>query len=318
MLRYVVVFLYLLVHAQLAGAQFGGATRILVGYPPGQATDAIARLVADRLAAQLRETVIVENKPGQAGSIAAAMLVKAPADGKTMLVTPMGALNITPHLYSRVGYNTLADIQGVSMICEVPLVLIARKGIKVKSVTELVTYARLNPGKLTHYSSGSGTLSHLGLEELKRRADIRMLHVPYKGSAPALTDLLGGNVDIGLETVTAAQPLLRSGKVELLAVGTSKRLAAYPDTPTIEEQGYRGILLAPWVGVVYPKGTPKEFIDRTSGMIERMVEAKDVQERLNSMGLIPRYVGAEEFQEYIASEYARWGTVVKESGVKVE
>ena len=198
----------------------------------------VARLLAERLGPALGETVIVENRPGQGGSIALASLAQSPADGHTLVLAPLASLVVNPHLYKSVGYNTLKDLAPVALVADLPLLLVVNPSLPVKSVAELIAYAKANPEKLAHPSSGNGTLSHLGMEVFKQRAGITILHVPYRGSVPAMTDLMTGIVGVAMDTVAVTEPFIRGDKMRLIASAYGKRVAAFPDTPTVAEQGF--------------------------------------------------------------------------------
>ena len=301
-----------------SGARAAEITRILVGFPPGQATDMVARLLADRLSSALGETVIVENRPGQGGSMALAQLSQSPADGHTMVLAPLASLVVNPHMYKSVTYNTLKDFAPVALAADLPIVLVVNPSLPVKNVSELVAYAKANPDKLTHPSSGNGTLSHLGMEVFKQSAGITILHVPYRGSVPAMVDLMGGIVNVAMDTVAVTEPFIREGKMRLIASAYSKRIAAFPDTPTMAEQGYPGIGLSAWLGIVVSAATPQARVDRLGAEINKITQSPDIVEKFATLGALPRALGPKEFGEFLASEDARWGAVVKSSGVKIE
>ncbi len=299
-------------------AQDGRVTRVVVGFPPGQATDFVARLVAERLGPQLNETVIVENRPGQGGSGALAALAKSPPDGATLVLAPLASLAANPHLYKNIGYDSLKDFAPVALAADLPLLLVAHPALPANNVAELVAYAKANPDKLTHPSSGNGTLSHLGMEDLKRRAGIRILHVPYQGSPRAMTDLIGGVVNVAMDTVAVTQPFIQSGKMRLLASAYSQRIAAFPDTPTIAEQGYPGFSLSAWLGFVVPAGVPKERVERLSAAIGKVVQSPEIAQKFASLGALQRTSTPDEFRVFLQSEHTRWGAVVKAVGAKVD
>jgi tripartite-type tricarboxylate transporter receptor subunit TctC len=238
--------------ATFADARAAELTRILVGFPPGQATDLIARLLADKLSPMLGETVIVDNRPGQGGSMALAGLATSTPDGHTMVLAPLASLVVNPHLYKTVGYDSLKDFAPVALIGDLPMLMVVNPSLPIHNVAELVAYAKANPDKLSHPSSGNGTLSHLGMELFKHQAGITILHVPYRGSPPAMTDLMSGVVSVAMDTVTVTEPFIRAGKLRLIASAYGKRVPAFPDTPTLIEQGYPGIDLAAWLGIVVP------------------------------------------------------------------
>ena len=301
-----------------AHAQSGKVVMILVGFPPGQATDLVARILAERLGPALGETVIVENRPGQGGSVALAALAKSPPDGSTMMLSALASLVTNPHLYKSVGYDTLKDFEPIALVADLPLLLVVHPSVPARTLPELIAYAKANPDKLSHSSSGNGTLSHLGMEDLKRRAGITILHVPYQGSARAMTDLMGGAVNVGLDTVAVTQPHIQSGKMRLLAASTAKRLPGFPETPTIAEQGFPGFAVSAWLGLLYPAGTPKELAEKTSAALAKIVQSPEVGEKYAALGAIQRYAGPAEFRAFLKEEYQRWGAIVKASGAKVD
>jgi tripartite-type tricarboxylate transporter receptor subunit TctC len=301
-----------------AQAQSGRITRIFVGFPPGQATDFVARLLADRLTPALGETVIVENRPGQGGSLALTQLTKMPPDGSAMVLAPLASMVVNPHLYKSVGYDTLKSFEYVALVADLPLLLVANPSVPVKTVPELIAYAKANPEKLTHSSSGIGTLSHLGMEDLKRRAGITILHVPYQGSPRAMQDLVAGVVQVALDTVTVTRPLVEAGTLRLLASAYDARLPDLPDTPTIAEQGFPGFSLSAWLGIVVPAGTPKARTERLSAELLKIARSPEIAQKYIALGAVPRTMDATEFRAFVATEHTRWGEVVKASGVKVD
>jgi len=302
----------------MSDARSAEITRILVGFPPGQATDLIARLLAARLGPALGETVIVENRPGQGGSIALAALSQSPPDGHTMVLAPLASLVVNPHLYKSVGYDTLKDFAPVALVADLPLLLVVNPSLPVKTVAELIAYAKQNADKLAHPSSGNGTLSHLGMEVFKQRAGITMLHVPYRGSVPAMTDLMTGIVQVAMDTMAVTEPFIRADKMRLIASAYGQRVPAFPDTPTLAEQGFPGIDLSAWLGIVVTAATPKQQVERLGAEINRIVQLPEIAEKFASMGAIPRVAGPKDFGSFLANEDARWSAVVKASGIRIE
>jgi tripartite-type tricarboxylate transporter receptor subunit TctC len=302
----------------LGGARGADLNRILVGFPPGQATDLVARLLAERLGPALGETVIVENRPGQGGSIALASLAQSPADGHTMVLAPLASLVVNPHMYKSVGYDTLKDLTPVALVADLPLLLVVNPALPIKSVAELIAYAKANPEKLAHPSSGNGTLSHLGMEVFKQRAGISILHVPYRGSVPAMTDLMTGIVGVAMDTVAVTEPFIRADKMRLIASAYGKRVAAFPDTPTLAEQGFPEVDLSAWLGIVVSAATPKVRVDKLGTELTKITQSPDIVEKFGRLGAIPRALGPAEFGAWLAREDARWGAVVKASGVRIE
>jgi tripartite-type tricarboxylate transporter receptor subunit TctC len=293
-------------------------TRILVGFPPGQATDMVARLLADRLAPLLGESVIVENRPGQGGSIVLGTLLQMPADGHTMVLAPLASMVVNPHMYKSISYDIFRDFAPVAQVADLPLLLVTNPSLPVKTLSELIAYAKANPGKLSNPSSGNGTLSHLGMELFKQRAGISIVHVPYRGSPQAMVDLMGGIVDVAMDTVAVTEPFIRAGKMRLIASAYGKRVAAFPDTPTVAEQGFPEVDLSAWLGIVVAAATPKERVDRLGAAFNQITQLPEIIEKFATLGAIPRALGPAEFGKYLKSEDARWSAVVKASGVKIE
>ena len=302
----------------LGGAQGAELTHILVGFPPGQATDMVARLLADRLSPLLGETVIVENRPGQGGSIVLGSLAQSAPDGHTLVLAPLASLVVNPHLYKSIGYDSKRDFATVALVADLPLLLVVTPSLPVKTVPELIAYAKANPDKLANPSSGNGTLSHLGMEVFKQDAGLSILHVPYRGSVPAMTDLMAGRVEVAMDTVAATEPFIRDGKMRLIASAYGKRVPAFPDTPTIAEQGFPEISLSAWLGIVVPIATPKARIDQLAKALNQITQLPEIVEKFTSLGAIPRALGPAEFGAYLKSEDSRWSKVVKSSGVKIE
>src|SRR5262245_62028238 len=301
-----------------AAAQQAKPMQIVVGFPPGQQVDIAARLLAERFAAALGRPVIVNNRPGQGGSIALGMVAKANPDGDTLTLAALAALVANPHLYGNVSYDTLKDFAPIGLLYDAPTVLVANPGQPFNSVSELVAYAKAHPGKLAHSSSGNGTVSHLGMVDFQRRAGIRMEHVPYQGSAPAMLDLIEGRVQVGIDTVAVTLPYIKSGKLKLLGVGSPQRLALFPDTPTIAELGYPGYEAVAWIGLLAPAGTPRDLIARLNREIGDAVRSPDFAQRLEAMGALPRTASPEAFAEHLKAEFQKWGELVRLSGGKVD
>lgn len=293
--------------------------KILVGFPPGQATDTVARLMTDQLRSATGHNYIVENRPGQGGSIALAELARSPADGSVMMLAHMSALCTNPHVYKRVAYDTLKDFEPVALVGDLPFVLVCHPSLPMRNVQELVAYAKANPERLSNASSGNGTVSHLAMEEFKRRAGASMVHVPYKGSVPGLTDVAAGNVSVALETAAAVTPFIESGKLRPLAVGTSRRLGGVPNVPTLQEQGLADFNAVTWLMVMYPRGVPKDVVQGTFEGMRTSLRTAGVEQKLTGLNCLPRYsADPDAAGSYLRAEYARWGEVVRRSGVKLD
>lgn len=292
--------------------------KIIVGYPPGQATDAVARLLADRLSKALSQPVIVENRPGQGGSMALAQLARARPDGYEMMLSATASLVTNPHLYKSVGYDTLKDFEPIALLADVPMLLVANPRAPFDDFKGFVAYARAHPGQLNFSSSGNGTLSHLAMELLSRQENLSMIHVPYKGSAAAMTDLVAGNVSIGFDTIAVTRSLIEAKRLRLLAVTTPQRLALFPDTPTVQEEGVPGFSVSAWLGMVFPKGVPVGDVRVIGARLEKIMGEPDIQRTLQAMGVVPRYVPSEAFAQLLRTDYKKWGDIVKLSGARVD
>lgn len=297
----------------------GRVVKILVGFPAGQATDIVARLMADQMQGVTGDNFIVDNKPGQGGSLALGQLAKSPADGSVVMLAHMSALATNPHMYKSVPYDSNKDFSAVGLVGDLPFVLVCNPSMPFTDVRGLIEYAKANPGKLTNASSGNGTVSHLAMEEFKRRAGVDITHIPYKGSAPGLTDVVAGNVSIALETAAGVQSFVQVGKLRALAAGTSQRLGGVLDVPTLKEQGMGDFNAVTWLMLLYPAGTPRTQITATYAAMTKAMRTPEIERRLRTVGALPRYSKSpEEADAYIRSEFAQWGEIVRRSGTKLE
>jgi tripartite-type tricarboxylate transporter receptor subunit TctC len=312
------LFAGITVRPPLVRAQTGKPMQIVVGFPPGQSVDIVARMLAERFGEALHRPVIVNNRPGQGGSIALGMVAKAAPDGDTITIAALAALVANPHLYPKVPYDTLKDFAPIGLAYDAPLVLVASPQQPFATVAELVAYAKAHPDKLAHSSSGNGTVSHLGMVDFERRAGITLEHVPYQGSAPAMLDLIEGRVQLGLDTVAAVLPYIKSGKLKVLAVCSAERLALFPDEPTIAEAGYPGYEAVAWIGLLAPAGTPVAFVDDINRQIAEAEKTAEFAARLEAIGAQPRTDTPQQFVAYLKAEYQKWGELVRLSGAKVD
>ncbi|SCK42993.1 Tripartite-type tricarboxylate transporter, receptor component TctC [Variovorax sp. HW608] len=293
--------------------------KIIVGFPAGQATDILARMLADKLPAVTGKNYIVDNKPGQGGSLAMGALAKSPADGSVMMLTHMSAVATNPHMYKSVPYDSLKDFEPVGLLGDLPFVLVCHPSMPFNNVEQLVRYAKDNPKKLTNASSGNGTVSHLAMEDLKSRAGVEILHVPYKGSGPGLTDVVAGQVSLALETAAAVQPFVQSGRLKALGAGTTKRLSMMPNVPTIAEQGFEDFSAVTWLMLLYPATTDKQLVAGTFGAMNKTMQTPDVDARMRQIGALPRFSASPaEAAAFVQSEYAKWGKAVRRSGVRLD
>ena len=293
--------------------------RLVVGFPPGQATDIIARAAARKLQEVLGQSVIVDNKAGAAGIIGSEIVAKAPPDGYTLLVSSSGPLAINPSLYSKLSYSPMRDFEPVTLLAVVPLFLAVNPAFPAQTAADLVKLAKASPGKINYGSGGSGITSHLAMELLKHSQGIDLTHVPYKGSPAAITDLIGGQVQLMFDTGPALLPHMRSGKLRILAVGSRSRNPAAPNVPTMSEAGLGNFEAPAWIGLVAPKGTPREIVDTLNKALQAAWrDAPEVKEQMTALGAEATSMTTAEFGRYIQSEMEKWALAVKLSGAKVD
>ncbi|HSV60055.1 MAG TPA: tripartite tricarboxylate transporter substrate binding protein [Variovorax sp.] len=292
--------------------------KLIVGYPPGQSVDAIARLLAERLGPAIGRPLIVENMPGQSGSVALEAVSRMPADGSVMTLSASAAVAGNPALYRNVRYDSVKDFEPVGLIYDAPLVLMVNSTLPIKSLKDLIEYAKANRGKVNYSSPGNGSVSHLAMSELIRRTGIELTHVPYQGAAKSLTDLAAGQVQVSFDAYAAAQPFLTGGRVRAIAVSSSERISVLPSIPTVAESGLGDFDLVPWVGLLAPAGTPKAVVDKVSEELARIVRTPDFSQRIIDLGARPRPSSATEFKSFVRSEVDRWAAVIKASGARLE
>lgn len=292
--------------------------RVIVGFSPGGAVDVQARIIAQRLSETLGQTVLVENRPGADGILASDFVAKAPPDGHTIGYVSAGhAMNSILHAKT-LPYHAIKDFAPVSLVASGPLTLVVNRSLPVNGLKELVALAKARPGQLNFASSGSGGTMHLAGELLKSEAKINIVHVPYKGGAPALTDVLGGQVEMTFVGAPASMPHIRSGRLKVLAVTTTKRAAALPDVPTVAELGYPNYELAAWYGVLAPARTSAAIVGQLSAEFAKAVAVLDIREKLLALGIEPVGSTPEQFGEHLRNEIARWTPIIARAGVKPE
>ncbi|MEC3765496.1 Bug family tripartite tricarboxylate transporter substrate binding protein [Cupriavidus sp. SS-3] len=291
--------------------------RIIVGFPPGGGTDVMARVLAQQLSALWRVSVIVENRPGAAGVVAAEYTARQAPDGTTLLMTNISNHAIAPSLYPKLGYSVEKDFTPIMLVGVTPNLLICPTGGRARSVADVVALCRGQPGKITFGSSGAGAAQHLALEMFKLRAGVDALHVPYRGSAPMLTDLIGGQIDFSFETMTSATPQIQGGKVVAIAQTRSRRAASYPNVPTLAESGFPGFDAGTWYGLVGPAGLPTPMVQRMNADLNKVLALPDVAGKLAGFGAEDGGGSAARFAQFIATERAKWARVVKDANVKV-
>jgi tripartite-type tricarboxylate transporter receptor subunit TctC len=291
--------------------------RILVGFSPGGSNDIVARLIAPKLSEALGQQVLIDNKPGAGGNIAASAMLGAPADGHTLMMCTTGTLSIQPHLL-KAPFNPETDILPVTQIANAPYLLLVNAALPVKDVKELVAYAKAKPGIINFASSGNGTGGHLAGEMLKARAGIDIVHVAYKGTGQAMTDLLAGQVSMIFDQPVSSMPYAQSGKLRILAVASPHRLPALPDVPTVAESGIPAFDPVTWTGLCAPKGTPIAAIERVQRDVAKVLALPEISKRLIQDGLEPVGSTPQKFREFLAADKRKWGGVIKDSNIKAE
>jgi tripartite-type tricarboxylate transporter receptor subunit TctC len=307
--------------ATLAGAQQPWPSkpiRYVVPFAAGGTTDILARTISEKLSVALGQPVIVDNKPGAGGGVGAAEVAKSPPDGYTILGGTISTHAINATLYSNLPYDPVRDFVPITLIARVPNMLVVNNDIPAKDVAELVKLMKASPGKWSFASSGNGTSQHLSGELFKGMAGVEMQHIPYKGSPPALNDVMGGQVSMTFDNITTAWALAKGGKLRALAVTTAKRSPVAPDVPTLAESGLPGYEIGSWQGVFAPAGTPPDIVRRLNTEIVKIINMPDVQKKLIDLGAEPVGNSSEEFTVFVKAEVVKWGDVVKKSGAKVD
>ncbi|HQQ69271.1 MAG TPA: tripartite tricarboxylate transporter substrate binding protein [Alicycliphilus sp.] len=290
----------------------------VVPFPPGGAMDVIARTLGDKAARELGQSFVIENRPGAGGNIGADYVAKQPADGYTIMITSIG-MATNKALYSKLGYDPVKDFAPVSLLAVVPNVLVVNTAKSAdKSVKDVLAHARREPGKLTYASAGNGTSIHLAGEMFASMAAVQLLHVPYKGSGPAVTDMLGGQVDLMFDSITSARPHIQSGKLRALGVTTARRSAALPDVPTIAEAGVPGYEVSPWFAVFAPAGTPAAVVARLNQALNGAMKQPDTLKKLESVGAEPIGSTPQELAAHLNKELDRWGKLIKERNIQLD
>ena len=304
--------------AQSAGDFPNRPMRIIVPFAPGGATDVLARMVSAKLTESWGQQVVVENRPGAGGNIGAEAGARAAADGYTLTLAAAGFMAVNPSVYAKLPYDSVKDFAPVSLLVKAPLLLVANSTLPARTLKELIDFAKANPGKLNIGNGGAGTAQHLGGEFFTSAAGISAVHVPYKGSAPATNDLLGGVFHAQFDNMVTLIPHVKAGKIRPLAVSSLKRVAILPDVPTMAESGLPGFETGTWYGVVAPAATPAPVVDKLNREINRILALPDIAEKLNAMGLQAAPMAPAQFGEFIRSEIVNYARVVKSANIKVE
>jgi len=292
--------------------------RFVVPYPAGGPLDTIARLLGAKVGESVKQAVVVDNKPGAGGNIGADIVAKSPADGYTILMGAVATHAINPTLYKAIPYDSIKDFAPVTQVASTPNILVVHPSVPGANVREFIAHAKANPGKLNFGSGSTGSAGHLAGELFKSMAGVDMVHIPYKGAAPAMQDLVAGQIQLMFDNLASALTQVRAGKVKALAVTTAKRTPFAPDIPTIAESGLPGFDISTWFGVFAPAGTPREALDRLHAEFAKALAAPDVREKMVNMGAEPVGNRPEEFAAFVRAEAEKYGGVIKASGAKVD
>lgn len=292
--------------------------KLMVGFAPGGSGDIAARLVAEKLTQELKQPVIVENRPGAGGNIGAELVARAAPDGYTLLVSSTGQIVINPSLYKKMSINPMNDLAPIILIQNEHNLMVVNPSIPAKTLKEFVAYAKSVSTPITFASPGQGSPAHLAGELMNQAAGLKMLHVPYKGSSAAVSDLLAGHVVMAIDNMPALLPQVKAGKLRALAVASAHRAAAAPDIPTMDEAGLAGYVVPAWKGLMAPAGTPKPIIDKLNAAVRKMLTMPDVRQRMIDIGAEPAGGTPEKFAELIKADTAKWAAVVKSTGTSLD
>ena len=292
--------------------------KLIVPYPPGGGNDNLARIFATKLGERLGQPVVVENKPGAGTLIGSEAAAKSPGDGYTLFLSSIVTHALAPALYAKIPYDPIKDFVPITVLAVAPTVLVVNKDLPATTVPDLTALAKANPGKYTFASGGNGTTPHVSGEIYKSMTGTDLLHVPYKGGGPALTDLMGGQVNMMFDTAASAMPHVRSGKLRAIAIATPKRHPDFPDLPTFAEQGMPDYSINSWYSLHAPAGTPRDIVLRVHGEIVAILKLPDVAERLRALNADPGGMPPDEFGVFVKSELDRYGAVIRKAGIKLE
>ena len=292
--------------------------RWIVPFPPGGGTDITTRTLAHKLSEALGQQMVIDNRPGSGGTIGLALAAKAPADGYHIVTVQLANMGIAPGLYPKLPYDPVKDFAPITRAVSAHLVLVSHPSFPPRTVKDLIALARAKPGSITYGSPGNGTSGHLGMEMIRMAGKLDIVHVPYKGASPALTDLLGGQITVYLSSIPPAVPLIRNGRLKALGVTGAKRNVSLPEVPTIAESGIPGYAVDNWYGVAAPAGTPKDVITRLNAELVKILQMPEIRERYAKEGSETSPTTPEEFGAFVRAEVERWGKVVRDANVKVD
>jgi tripartite-type tricarboxylate transporter receptor subunit TctC len=312
------LFLACILHVPLALAQYPvKPVRLVIGFAAGGGADILARTIAPKLGEVLGQQIVVDNRPGAAGNIGVELVVKSPPDGYTLLMGVPG-LVINPSLYAKLPYELARDVAPISLLGAVPNLLVVHPSVPASSVRQLVQLAKDNPRKLNFASSGAGTSLHLAAELFKVMARIDIVHVAYKGGAPAVADLMGGHVDLMFDVLPSSMPHVKAGKLKALGVTSERRTPLLPELPTVAESGLPGYRAITWNGILAPAATPRDIINKLNGAITQVLRTPEMKERFAAIGTEPIWTTPDEFAAFLRAESVKWAGVIKSAGIKVE
>lgn len=306
------------VHAQSADNYPARPVKLIVPFPAGGGADILARLVMTNVSKELGQSIVVENMGGAGGNVGSQNAAKASPDGYTLLYGTNGTFGINHTLYKSTGFDPIRDFEPVSRLTRIATLVVVRPDFRANSMPALLALLKSNPGKFSYGSAGNGTTSHLAAEILKSSASFSMVHIPYRGGAAAITDLIGGQVDVMIEIMPNAAPQVRAGRLRALAVSTAQRVPAMPDVPTIAETGVPGFDVSAWDGIFAPKGTPPAIIKRLETAIQKALESPELRKQLQDRGAEASPLSSAEFGRFVSAEIPRWGAAVKRAGASVD
>lgn len=316
-----IVALLLLACPYTASAQSpafpNGTVRMIVGYPPGGANDFLARALGQKLGDEWGSAVVVENKPGASGIIGSDLVAKSAPDAQTLLLGSITNV-IIPSLYEKLPFDAIKDFTAIAMVAYGPLLVVVHPSVPVHNIADLIAYAKANPGKLSYGTAGSGTSVHVAVEMFKKMAGVDIVHVPYKGSGPAMLDLVGGQTQPMVDVIPSAWPQVKAGKIRVLAVTGAKRVADMPDVPTVAESGLPGFNVAAWWGVLGPAGIPRPVVDKLNATINKYLDQPELKQSLAARGLEAAPMSPAAFERIMVQDAARFGAVVKDARIRAD